>query len=109
MCEMTDSSPWALAGSVECVCVTEGLTAGRIGDMSRPGDRGLLTAGAHRHTHTRTDHHPNYFTDGRSGDSISLVVCIVRTPPQTIRPLAKDMKDPSKAVLLVPAAITSHS
>lgn len=54
VCEMTDSSPWALAGSVECVCVTEGLTAGRIGDMSRPGDRGLLTAGAHRHTHTRT-------------------------------------------------------
>lgn len=56
-----DSWPWAQAGSTECVA----LTVGCIRDMSGPGDRGLLTAGAHGHT--RTAHHPNCSTDGEVG------------------------------------------
>lgn len=94
--------PWS-------VCDTERLTAGCIGDMSESGDRGLLTAGAHGHTHT---HSPTTLIapqTERSGDGLCLVVCVARTPPRFVRPSAKDMKDPSKAVLFVPAAITSHS
>lgn len=91
MCEMKDSWPWAQAWLCGvCVCDTERLTVGCIGDMSGPGDRGLLTAGAHGHTHARL----TTLIAPQKEKWGCLVVCITLDPSSIHKALGQRSKGP---------------